>query len=59
MGAGGSILFLIPSIPAISIALNARYVLQAASGVRNYRRFVAGCRVKTGIRTHALRFRCE
>src|SRR5204863_1238426 len=56
---GGSILFLIPSSPAISIAGNARYGLHEGSGVRNSRRLATGFFEIIGIRTQALRFRCE
>ena len=59
MGSGGSILFFTPSSPAISMAQNARYGLHVGSGVRNSRRLAAGVLKKTGIRTHADRFRCE
>ena len=57
MGSGGSILFLMPSRPAISIALNARYGLQVGSGVRNSSRLAAGLFENSGMRMQALRFR--
>src|SRR5437762_13910171 len=59
MGSGGSSLFLMPSRPARSMALNARYGWQVGSGVRNASRFVAGCLLKTGMRMQAERFRWE
>src|ERR1700739_417252 len=41
-GSGGSILFLIPSRPAMSIAANARYGLQDGSGTRDSTRLAFG-----------------
>ena len=58
-GSGGSILFLIPSRPAISIAANARYGLQDGSGTRNSTRLAFGFVPVIGIRAQAERFRCE
>src|SRR5438067_4875277 len=55
----GSILFMIPSMPAISIAENARYGFADGSGGRNSSRFAFSDREYNGIRTHAERFRCE
>jgi hypothetical protein len=48
--------FSIPSRPAISIALNARYGLHIGSGVE-LQPLDAGVFENTGIRMHALRFR--
>ena len=48
-----------PSIPAISIAANARYGFAAASGHRNSTRFAFGESEYIGIRMHAERLRCE
>src|SRR5947207_11739214 len=59
IGSGGSILFLIPSRPAMSIAGNARYGLHDGSGDRNSMRFATGVWKYAGIRAHADRFRCE
>ena len=58
-GSGGSILFLMPSIPAISIAENARYGLADGSGTRNSIRLAFGLEPVIGIRTQADRLRCE
>ena len=58
-GSGGSILFLIPSMPAISIAANARYGLQDGSGTRNSTRLAFGFVPVIGIRQQAERLRCE
>ena len=58
-GSCGSILFLMPSMPAISIAGNARYGLADGSGTRNSRRLALGFEPVIGMRTQADRFRCE
>src|ERR1700687_2849847 len=58
-GAGGAILFLIPSSPAMRQAENARYGLAAGSGERNSMRFVFGLVEYIGMRTHAERLRLE
>ena len=58
-GASGSILFLMPSIPAISMAAMARYGLQEGSGTRNSMRLALGLEPVTGIRMHAERLRAE
>src|SRR6266567_2724573 len=58
-GSGGSILFLIPSRPAISIAAKARYGLQDGSGTRNSTRLALALVPVTGIRAQAERLRCE
>src|ERR671934_1949837 len=55
----GSILLTIPSMPAISIALKARYGLADGSGGRNSRRLAFSEREYSGMRTHAERLRCE
>src|SRR5215471_17017815 len=55
----GSILFSMPSSPAISIAENARYGLQLGSGGRNSTRFALGDAEYIGIRQAAERFRRE
>src|SRR5439155_21387958 len=55
----GSIRFRITSSPAINIAANARYGLHDASGHRYSIRFDLGLVEYTGMRTPALRFRCE
>ena len=49
-GAGGSILFLMPSRPAIIIAENARYGLPDESGQRNSRRLAFALSPVSGIR---------
>ena len=49
----------IPSMPAISIAANARYGFAAASGQRNSIRLAFGDSEYIGMRMHAERFRCE
>ncbi|SKV25687.1 Uncharacterised protein [Mycobacteroides abscessus subsp. abscessus] len=56
-GASGSILFLMPSIPAISMAANARYGLPELSGQRNSRRLAFGLLPVIGMRTQAERLR--
>ena len=43
----------------MSIAANARYGLHEGSGVRNSSRLAPGFLKYSGIRTQALRFRCE
>jgi hypothetical protein len=58
-GLPGSIFFLIPSRPAISIAEKARYGLQVGSGGRNSMRLAFGFSLKTGIRAAAERLRAE
>src|ERR687892_306364 len=55
----GSILFMIPSTPAMSIAANARYGFADGSGGRNSSLFAFSDLEYTGIRTHAERLRCE
>src|SRR5512142_179767 len=59
IGSGGSILFLMPSRPAISIAAKARYGLQDGSGTRNSTRLALAFVPVTGIRVQADRLRCE
>src|SRR5438034_10572364 len=59
MGCCGSILFLMPSRPAISIAEKARYGLHDGSGTRNSIRLAFGFAPVTGIRVQAERLRCE
>src|SRR6266566_2526707 len=56
-GAPGSMRFSVPSIPAISIALNARYGLQLGSGERNSSRLAFGEGEYIGMRTAAERLR--
>src|SRR5579863_847579 len=58
-GGPGSILFSIPSSPAISIAANAMYGLQLGSGGRNSTRFSFGDAEYMGMRHAAERFRRE
>src|SRR5580698_2110848 len=58
-GSPGLILFWIPSIPAISIALKARYGLQLGSGNRTSTRRVFGFGPVIGIRQLAERLRLE
>src|SRR5262249_57806552 len=58
-GSGGSILFLMPSMPAIIIAEKARYGLAEGSGTRNSRRLALGLAPVIGIRTQAERLRCD
>src|SRR5580704_2765104 len=55
----GSILFSMPSKPAISIAENARYGLQLGSGGRNSTRFAFGEAEYIGMRHAAERLRRE
>ena len=59
IGAGGSILFLMPSRPAISMAEKARYGLADGSGTRNSTRLALGLLPVTGMRVQAERLRCE
>ena len=59
IGSPGSIWFWMPSRPAISIAENARYGLQLASGGRNSTRFSAGASEYVGMRIAAERLRIE
>src|SRR5713226_1552467 len=59
IGSPGSILRRIPSSPAISMAANARYGLADGSGGRYSTRFVRGLAEYMGMRTAALRLRCE
>src|ERR1700681_1318120 len=56
-GAIGSIFFLMPSMPAISIAANAKYGLPDESGQRNSSRLAFGLLPVIGMRTHADRLR--
>src|SRR5580692_3563216 len=58
-GSPGSILFWIPSMPAIIMALKARYGLQLGSGKRTSMRRVFGEGPVMGIRTEAERLRLE
>src|SRR5206468_7329307 len=58
-GSPGSILFWIPSMPAIIIALKARYGLQLGSGKRTSMRRVFGDGPVIGMRTDAERLRLE
>src|ERR1700677_3078463 len=58
-GAGGSILFLMPSRPTISIAENARYGLADGSGTRNSMRLAFGFEPVIGMRQQADRLREE
>src|SRR3954465_1017251 len=58
-GSPGSILFLMPSMPASIIALNARYGLHDGSGKRTSMRRVFGFGPVIGIRTDADRLRDE
>src|SRR5262252_4620530 len=58
-GCPGSILFSIPSKPAISIAANAMYGLQLGSGGRNSTRFDFGEGEYMGMRQAAERLRLE
>src|ERR1700683_5175905 len=58
-GSGGSILFLMPSMPAISIAAKARYGLADGSGTRNSIRLAFGLVPVIGMRQQADRFRFE
>src|SRR5215475_16160483 len=55
----GSILFITPSKPAISIAAKARYGLELGSGGRNSTRFAFGDAEYIGIRHAAERLRRE
>src|SRR3954451_410648 len=48
-----------PSMPAISIAENARYGLQDGSGTRNSARLALALVPVTGMRVQADRLRCE
>src|ERR1700733_11595639 len=58
-GSGGSILFLMPSVPALRIAEKARYGLADGSGTRNSIRLAFGLVPVIGMRQHADRFRAE
>src|SRR5271167_4665852 len=58
-GGPGSILFSTPSMPAISMAANARYGLQLGSGGRNSARLALAEAEYMGIRTAAERLRRE
>ena len=58
-GSCGSILFLMPSMPAIIMAEKARYGLADGSGTRNSSRLALGLEPVIGMRTQADRFRCE
>src|SRR5664279_2996555 len=58
-GGPGSILFSTPSMPAISMAANAKYGLQLGSGGRNSARFALGEAEYIGMRTAADRLRRE
>src|SRR2546423_5797624 len=58
-GSPGWILFSIPSIAAIVIALNARYGLHELSGQRNSMRLVFGFSLYIGMRIAAERLRLE
>src|SRR5579864_7063047 len=58
-GCPGSILFSIPSSPAISMAANAIYGLQLGSGGRNSTRLARGAAEYMGILHAAERFRRE
>ncbi len=58
-GSAGSIRFLMPSRPAISIAENARYGFDDGSGTRNSIRLAFGFEPVIGIRTQAERLRAE
>src|ERR1700757_3715631 len=58
-GGPGSILFSIPSSPAIIIAAKARYGLQLGSGGRNSPRLAFGDAEYMGMRQAAERFRRE
>jgi len=59
IGLGGSILFLMPSRPAMSSAANVRYGFADGSGARNSRRFAFGEVEYIGMRQIAERLRCE
>src|SRR5688500_12970596 len=59
IGSGGSILFLMPSMPAIIIAENARYGLLDGSGTRNSTRLALALLPVTGMRVQADRLRWE
>src|SRR5580658_5227287 len=59
IGSPGWILFWIPSMPAISIAANARYGLQLGSGKRTSMRRVLGLGPVMGMRQLAERWRLE
>ena len=58
-GSPGSILFSIPSIPAIAMAEKARYGLQDGSGKRTSTRFAFGLGEYIGMRQAAERLRLE
>jgi hypothetical protein len=57
IGSPGWILFSIPSMAAIVMALKARYGLQDESGQRNSMRLVFGLSLYIGMRTAAERLR--
>src|SRR5258708_22296023 len=59
IGSPGWILFWMPSMPAMSIAENARYGLQLGSGKRTSMRRVFGFGPVIGMRTLAERLRLE
>ncbi len=58
-GAGGSIRFLMPSRPAMSMAEKARYGLPEGSGARNSMRLALGEDPVIGMRIAAERLRAE
>src|SRR6266702_4431534 len=58
-GSPGSVLFSIPSRPAISIAAKARYALADGSGQRNSTRLAFGESEYIGMRAAAERLRCD
>src|SRR5699024_12394244 len=58
-GACGSMRFLIPSMPAIIIAAKPKYGLPDGSGARNSMRLAFGFEPVIGMRTEAVRLRCE
>ena len=58
-GLPGSILFWMPSRPAIIMTANARYGLAVGSGQRNSSRFALGELPPIGMRTDAERLRDE
>ena len=59
IGAGGSILLITPSSPAMRQAENERYGLHDGSGARNSRRLASGLSKYVGIRMQAERLRIE
>src|SRR5258705_6681260 len=58
-GSPGSVLFSMPSSPAISMAAKARYALADGSGQRNSTRRAFGESEYIGIRAAADRLRCD